>query len=183
MNRIVGNILLIGVVVLCGAVGCAKKAVPVKSTENVAVDYSDDLSKYRINQEVPKTTNYSEGQEVLKNEAILTEDDISAELNVVLDSIATKNKALGYMPGYTILVYSGTSRTEADRIRNKLFDIVGAQNVPPLQYVLPTYFVKIGQFHEQIEAQPLYLEIRSYYPNSTIVPEKFEVEDEPKEDN
>jgi hypothetical protein len=183
MNRIVGNILLIMVFVFCGAVGCTKKAVPVKSTEKVVIDYSDDLSKYRKNLEAPKDANYSEGQEVLKNEALVTEEDISAELNVVLDSITSKNKALGYLPGYTILVYSGTSRTEADRIRNRLFDIVGAQNVPPLQYILPTYFVKIGRFHEQIEAQPLYLDIRSYYPNSTIVPEKFEVEDESKEDN
>jgi hypothetical protein len=183
MNRIFGNILLIVIFVLCGAVGCAKKTVPVKSTDKIAVDYSDDLSKYRIEQDAPKAPNYNEGQEVLKNEALLTEEDISAELNVILDSIAAKNMALGYLPGYTILVYSGTSRTEADRIRNKLFSIMGAQNVPPLQYILPTYFVKIGRFHEQIEAQPLYLDIRSYYPNATIVPEKFEVEDEPKEDN
>lgn len=183
MNRIVGNILLVVIFVFCGAVGCAKKTVPVKSTDKVAVDYSDDLSKYRVKQEAPQEPNYIDGQAAIKNEALLTEGDMSAELNVVLDSIAAKNKALGYLPGYTILVYSGTSRTEADRIRNKLFSIVGAQNVPPLQYVLPTYFVKIGRFHEQIEAQPLYLNIRSYYPNSTIVPEKFEVEDEPKEDN
>ena len=183
MNRIFGNILLAVVVVFYGTIGCAEKTVLVKSTEVIDVEYSDDLSKYRIQQEMPESTNYTEGQEVLKNTALLTEDDISAELNVVLDSIAAKNKALGYLPGYTILVHSGTSRTEADRIRNKLFGIVGDENVPELQHILPTYFVKIGRFHEQIEAQPLYLKIRSYYPNSTIVPEKFIVQDESKEEN
>lgn len=183
MNRFFGYILLVGVIVFYGTVGCAEKTVLIKSTEVIDVDYSDDLSQYRIQQDSPKDPNYTEGQEVIKNQALFTEDDISAELNVVLDSIASKNKALGYLPGYTILVYSGTSRTEADRIRNRLFEIAGDQNVRDLQYVLPTYFVKVGQFHEQIEAQPLYLNIRSYYPNSTIVPEKFVVQDESKEEN
>ena len=183
MNRILTTILLVTIFILFGAVGCAKKSVPVKSTENVVTDYSDDLSKYRMRHEAPKSTDNSESQEVLKNEALVSENDISAELNIVLDSISAKNKVLGFLPGYTILVYSGNSRTEADRVRNRLFDIAGDQDIRDLQYELPTYFVKVGQYHEQIEAQKLYLEIRLYYPDATIVPEKFELKDESKEDN
>jgi len=183
MNRIFGSILFVLVFILFGAIGCTKKAAPVKSTEKIATDYSDDLSKYRMRREALEVNNYSEGQETIQNEAITSEKDISSKLNIVLDSITSKNKALGYLQGYTILVYTGTSRTEADRVRNKLFDIVSDQDVPTLQHVLPTYFVKIGQFHEQIEGQSLYLKIRDHFPNSTIVPEKFQPKDVSKEGN
>ena len=180
MNRFLNAILFIGFFVLFGAVGCAKKAVPVKSVEKEITDYSDDLSKYRISQKSPTHKKPSKGEDMVQNKALVSEHDISSRLNIVLDTISSRNKALGYLSGYTILVYSGASRIEADRIINKLFDIVGAENEPLLQYNLPNFFVKIGQYHEQIEAQQLYLEIRPYYPDATIVPEKFKV-NEPKE--
>ncbi len=173
MARILNTILFISLAFLLGAASCNKKAIPVKSNVQVT-DLSDDLSKYRPKYEAPKDALNSDGQEVIQNEPLVSEYDISEKLNVVLDTVAARNKVLGLLQGYTILVYSGNSRTEADRIRNRLYDIAGGEQVPPLQYVLPTYFVKIGQFHEQIEAQPLYLKIRSYYPDATIVPEKFE---------
>ena len=177
MIRFLKSILFCSLFILLGAASCNKKAVPVKSAAS-SVEFEDDLSKYRPEYETIKDQGSTEAREVIKNSPITSDFDISEKLNVVLDSITIKNRRLGYRSGYTILVYSGTSRIEADRIRNQLYDIAVGEEVPPLQYELPTYFVKIGQFHEQIEGQPLYLKIRSFYPDAAIVPEKFKVKDE-----
>ena len=175
MNRFFNTILVSSLFILLGAASCNKKAIPVKSDERVT-DFSDDLSRYRPKVEAPMELNITESQSVLANGALVSANDISDKINVVLDTISVRNKRRGYVEGYTILVYSGTSRAEAERVRNRLYDIVGIDNVRDLQYVLPTYFVKTGKFFEQIEGQTSYLKIRSYYPNATIVPEKFVVQ-------
>jgi len=173
MNRIIYSLGLIVLAIALGAAGCSQKTVPQKDTSQL-VDFTDDLSKYRP--EVPEAAvDQGEGSEVIKNDSLKSRFDISKKLNVLLDTIRQRNFESGELEGYTILVYSGTSETEAGRVRNRLYDIV-----PDLEsrvkYNLPTYFVKVGRFYQQIEAQPLYLQIREYYPDATIVPDKFPIE-------
>lgn len=144
----------------------------VESTD-VDLSYSDDLSKYRPVLEV-------EGSDVdatliEKNQAITSTYDISSKMDRVLDTLVTRNNRLATLSGFTILVYSGNSEVEAGRVRNRLYDILPTME-SQLQYKLPTYFVKVGQFYQQIEAQPLYEKIKKYYPNATVVPEKFKLE-------
>lgn len=173
MNRIVYSFGLIVLGIALVAASCSPKAVPQKST-NQLVDFTDDLSQYRP--EVPKTEqDQGQGNKVIQNDSLKSRFDISAQLNVLLDTIRQRNFDSGELEGYTILVYSGTSETEAGRVRNRLYDIV-PELESRVKYTLPTYFVKIGRFYQQIEAQPLYLQIRKYYPDATIVPDKFPIE-------
>lgn len=174
MNRFIYSFSLIALCILLGAASCNKKAVPQKSTEQI-IDFTDDLSKYR-----PSVTSLEEGKDegantVIKNDSVKSAYDISDKLNVLLDTIRQRNFDSGELDGFTILVYSGTNETEAGRVRNRLYDIVPDLEAR-LGYALPTYFVKIGRFYQQVEAQPLYLEIRKYYPDATVVPDKFPIE-------
>ena len=73
--------------------------------------------------------------------------------------------------GYTILVYSGNNELEAGRVRNRLFDMVPDQEAK-FSYKLPTYFVKVGQYFQKVEALPLLKNIQRTYPSAAIVSEK-----------
>ena len=173
MNRIVYSLGLIVLAIALGAAGCSQKTVPQKDSTQL-VDFADDLTKYRP--KVPEATiAQGQGSDVIKNDSLKSRFDISDKLNTLLDTIRQRNFDSGELEGFTILVYSGTSETEAGRVRNRLYDIVPGQE-SRVKYTLPTYFVKIGRFYQQIEAQPLYLQIREYYPDATIVPDKFPIE-------
>ena len=158
------------------AIGCAGPSVPQQTTTAKAdLNYSDDLKQYRPKVEV-ESEEVLATEEVIQNEAVTTSFDLKEELQSVIDTMVVRNDTIREFSGYTILVYSGNNEIEAGRVRNRLFDIV-----PDLEakfsYKLPTYFVKVGQFFQQVEAQPLYRKIREYYPTASIVPEKFSIEE------
>ena len=174
MNRFCLSCGAIALFILLGAASCNKNAVPQKTVQEVQTDFADDLSKYRP---VVAATDgkAGEAEQVIANEPMVSQYDISNKLNVVLDSVRQQNFDSGELEGYAILVYSGVNETEAGRIRNRLYDIVPDLEAR-IQYTLPTYFVKIGKFHQRIEAQPLYQQVRKYYPDATVVPDKFPIE-------
>ncbi len=174
MNRFIYSLGLITLCILLGAASCNKKAVPQKSTEQI-IDFTDDLSKYRPSVASLEEGKTEGGNTIIQNDSVKSVHDISGKLNVLLDTIRQRNFDSGELDGFTILVYSGTNETEAGRIRNRLYDIVPDLEAR-VRYSLPTYFVKIGRFYQQVEAQPLYLEIRKYYPDATVVPDKFPIE-------
>ena len=175
MTKPIQNIALLLLIGAAAFWSCSPQTVPQK---NEAIDYSydDDLSQYR-----PSFQDKSEGkverQEVVKNEPLKVSFDISDKLNVVIDSMLVKNDSIRTIDGYTILVYSGNDELQAGRVRNRLFDLVPEWEAR-FSYKLPTYFVKVGQFYQQIEAQALYKKIRNYYPTSSIVPDKFPIEND-----
>lgn len=175
MNRFILNIVLLLLVIGLGSAGCAKSTVPQK-VEPADLSFADDLSKY--NPEVKLTDNGQNNseQEVIQNEPLETVYDISNQLDALIDSMVVGNDSIRMMDGYTILVYSGNNGTEAGRVRNRLFDIVPDMTAR-YTYKLPTYFVKVGKFYQQVEAQPLYRKIREFYPTASIVPDKFPIEE------
>jgi hypothetical protein len=177
MNKRFPNILLSTFVVLSFAfVGCTEKAAPTRTDSSdlgLEIEYSDDLSKYR-----PKIESAELSQanaEIEPNSAIQSKFDMTSQFDAVLDSIKVRNDTVAILNGYTILVYSGINERDAGRVRNRLFDILPEMQAV-MQYKLPTYFVKVGTFYQQIEAQPLYEKIKRYYPNATVVPEQFKLE-------
>ena len=176
MNKRFSEILSsVFLVLLLAFVSCTEKAAPTRTDSNLGVEteYSDDLSKFR-----PKvvTGELNKDNTVIKaNSAIQSKFDMTSEFDALLDSIKVKNDTVAILNGYTILVYSGINERDAGRVRNRLFDILPEMQAV-MQYKLPTYFVKVGTFYQQIEAQPLYEKIKKYYPNATVVPEQFKLE-------
>lgn len=175
MSKSIQNILLVLSVATVGFLSCSPQSVPQKNQE-IDYTYSDDLSKYRPTfEEEAKVEQASE--KVVQNEPLKVSFDISEQLNAVIDSMLVKNDSIRLTDGYTILVYSGNDELQAGRVRNRLFDLVPEWDAK-FSYKLPTYFVKVGQFYQQIEAQSLYRKIRNYYPTASIVPDKFPIEND-----
>lgn len=166
--------VLVFAVVALSAAGCAKGTVPQK-TQTPQLDLSDDLTKYRPVVESTNSTGSIESTEVVQNEPLNVPFDISEKLKAITDSMLVRNDSIRMISGFTVLVYSGNNEIEAGRVRNRLFDIVPDMEAR-FSYKLPTYFVKVGQFFQQIEAQPLYRKIREHYPSASIVPDKFPID-------
>lgn len=162
-------LLAIGV----STVSCDIKTIPRRKQVPDST-YTDDLSRYKpiVVPEVKADREISD--KVISNAPLQTQFDISGKLDALVDSMRAGNDAIRLVEGYTILVYSGNDEIEAGRVRNRLFDIVPERNAR-FSYKLPTYFVKIGRFYQQVEAQPLYRKIRKYYPSVSIVPDKFPI--------
>ena len=175
MNRLVLNILMLLALVFLGSAGCAKRSIPQKTAvKQEALDFNYDFSKYRPKIDMVQSQKEGQDEVFIQNRPIQSPYDLDDRLKAITDSMVARNDTIRVINGYTILVYSGNNEIEAGRVRNRLFDIV-----PELEtrfgYKLPTYFVKVGQFYQQIEAQPLYKKIREFYPTSSIVPEKFSI--------
>jgi len=153
---------------------CAVSSVPqtVQTVEDYS--YTDDPANYRPQIKSSVDTTASQRDEVIQNKAILGEYNIDEALEAIVDSMYTRNDSIGVYDGYTILVYSGNDRTEAGKVRNRLFDMVPDQEAK-FTYKLPTYFVKVGQYFQQLEAAPLLEMIQETYPSAAIVPEKFPI--------
>lgn len=155
------------------AVACVPTSVTQTATQSVDYSHEDDASRYR-----PKVEAVAQAEikdEVIDNEAIESQFAIDGEMRALVDSMYVRNDTIRQWSGFTILVYSGNNENQAGRVRNRLFDMVPDQEAK-FSYKLPTYFVKVGKYFQQVEALPLLKEIQKTYPSAAIVPEKFPIE-------
>lgn len=170
-----GNISLSLVALSVGIWACAPQTI-TQQKQVIDYSYQDDISQYLPEIESQEKAE-KDSDQIIQNQALSVSFDARSKLNAVMDSMLVRNDSIRLIDGYTILVYSGNDEIQAGRVRNRLFDLVPDEEAQ-FSYKLPTYFVKVGQFFQQIEAQPLYKKITQYYPTASIVPEKFPLENE-----
>ena len=123
---------------------CAKKTVPTAVIE----DYSEDLSHT-----YPEIVEYEnpalEVAELEEKADFRTPElDVTDSLDLVLDSIATINKNLPYLR-YTVMVHNSNSRNDAEEARKDVFRVL-PEAKPKLQFISPSYIVKVGDFFDQV---------------------------------
>lgn len=99
---------------------------------------------------------------------------VNARLDSVLDSIARFNLSRTFADGFTIQVYSGTSKEEAMNTKKKMME-QAEDLMADLQYNQPKFRVKSGNYYTRIEAQRDLVRIRRLFPNAILVPEKIPV--------
>lgn len=108
-----------------------------------------DLEKFVIT--LPSTLSKSES--VPKPKAAIRSPDVE-KVQVLMDSVKAYNKRVKFIEGYRILVYSGTDKAEADRIKSRLYTLMPKADI----YVVfkqPTYRIKLGDFIDRLEAHRL----------------------------
>lgn len=149
---------------------CAKKTAPTAVTE----EYSEDLSHT-----LPEIEEYEnpahEVDEVVEKAPFITPQlDVTDDLDVVLDSIASINKNLPYLR-YTVMVHNSNSRNDAEEARKDVFRVL-PEAKPKLQFVSPSYIVKVGDFFDQLEAYQTLIKLKRQFPNAVIIPEQVYIE-------
>jgi hypothetical protein len=156
-------ILLIGSFLF--VLACGRKTVPSASEE----DYKEDLSGT-----IPEIENY-ESPVKKKTRTARSEFrepylDITSELEVVLDSIAAINKDIPNQQ-FTILVHNSSSRQAAEEARKNVFRVLPDAS-PAMQYISPSYRIKVGSFIDKVEAYKTLVKLQDMFPNAVIIPEQ-----------
>jgi len=183
MNRGYLNAFFFGGIGMWLITACALPTATQSVSKAENYSYSDDATKYRPQVDKPQVVETSVQEiEIVENEPMIGQYNIDTQLEAIVDSMYVRNDSIRQYSGFTILVYSGNDELEAGKVRNRLFDLMPNEEAK-FSYKLPTYFVKIGQYLQQLEAEPTLKMIQRTYPSAAIVPEKFEIKisDEPQE--
>ena len=148
---------------------CAQKTSPTAVKEV----YSEDLlyTLPEIETYVSPDTTKAEVVKEPFRQPIL---DVTRELDVVLDSIAKINKNLPYLR-YTVMVHNSNSRSDAEEARKDVFRVLPDAK-PKLQFISPSYIVKVGDFMDQLEAYQTLVKLKRQFPDAVIIPEQVYID-------
>jgi hypothetical protein len=131
--------------------------------------YTEDLSKYR-----PKVSPDTARQVSVPQKApvVPAQFTVNAKVDAVLDSIDKINQLRKFIDGYTIQIYSGQNREEANLAKKTM-----AESAPDLradlQFQAPKFRVKVGGYFTRLEAQKDLVRLKKLFPNTILVPEKI----------
>ncbi|GAB2550194.1 hypothetical protein GCM10027085_46450 [Spirosoma aerophilum] len=180
------KIVIVGVFIMTGCAGSRSVTTAVDYNS-----YNEDLSSVRptynalppfapattspAKPPVPSTTPPAPRKtDMRKPGAPIEALHINRRLDMVLDTIATKNRSIRYAPGFRIQIYVGTQRKEVDAAK-----LLISQNFPELSPYLtfnqPTYKLKVGDFIRRMDAEWYYASIKRLVESAQLQPDKIDV--------
>jgi len=83
-----------------------------------------------------------------------------------------RNEEIGYLPGFTIQVYSGRSREAANRAKNAVYDILLDEKAT-VSYDQPMFRVKVGQYYTRLEAEKSFNLLRERFSQALVLPQRI----------
>jgi len=144
--------------------GCSPKVVKQTSTE----EYREDLSSIRP--PIDSVTIKEQADEVKKAPYTAPEFDQTTQLSALVDSLAKDNLRKKYT-FYTIQVYVGKSREEANEVRSKVYKII-PEETPKLEWSQPNFRVKVGKFENRLDAYKTFSLLKRSFPSALLVTDK-----------
>ena len=161
---------------------CAGPGNTPQKSGGYKVDYEEDLSAvrkantYQADTELRPATGATPSS--LENRfpeapALMT-NDITQDLERLLAEVAHKNRNIKSIPGYTIQVYSGTSREQANLALRQVYHVLPDAK-PELKYMQPNYKVQVGQFVERLEVQKIFSLVKKEFPSALIIPDRIKI--------
>jgi hypothetical protein len=98
---------------------------------------------------------------------------VNEKVDAVLDSIDRLNALRKFVSGYTIQIYSGQNREDANNAKKKLSEVVDMKG--DLQYLQPKFRVKVGSYFTALDAQKDLTFLKKFFPNAILVPETIQI--------
>lgn len=145
---------------------CASQAQ--RNSRDKDKNHHEDLSVLRPKFETPvDSSRKHENHNVA--EVVQPRYTVNEQVDSVLDSIDALNSMRKYIPGFTIQIYSGTNKEDANNTKKKMLDELEMRT--DLLYEQPKWRVKTGKYFTTIEAQKDLVKIRRSFPNAILVPE------------
>ena len=99
---------------------------------------------------------------------------INKRLDLLLETMADRNRSIRYAPGYRIQVYVGNERQQAEAAK-----LLISQNFPELNpylaYKQPTYRLKVGDFMRRMDAERYHSQIRQWIASAVLQPDKVDI--------
>jgi hypothetical protein len=149
--------------------GCTPKL----STSSKSEVYSEDVSAFRpeISPSSEEITLVTEEESVNeKGNYVPPTHDINSEMSVIMDSITAQNKTKLFTT-FTIQVYTGRSREDANLAREKVYRVMPDEK-PSLSYKQPSYKVNVGKYFDTAQAYKTLTILKESFPGATLVPER-----------
>jgi len=134
--------------------------------------YQEDLSYLRPKFEMVADSLDTTAMVVESHPVVDPTINVNAQVDAVLDSIDRLNSTRKYLDGYTIQIYSGLSREEANNTKKKMVDML-PDLTSELQYIQPKFRVRVGDYFSRIEAQKDLIKLKRQFPNAILIPEKI----------
>jgi hypothetical protein len=135
--------------------------------------YSEDLSYLRqgLFQETEVAIS-EESSSTPRPVFVQPQQDVNRRIDMILDTLKTRNAERGFLEGFSVQVISTRSRTEATEIRNQIVKDFEELR-PEISYDQPNYKVKIGFFNDRLQAYEVYSQLpKQDFPYLVIVPER-----------
>ena len=149
-------------------IGCKTASV---STGSDDTGYYEDLKKLRP--DITSTESVPvNNTETRPKENVNYTGHLKTELDSINRIIVARNQQQQYVDGYTIQIYNGTNRQEANDARYRASQL--APNLDPkISYHQPSYKVKVGQYVDRLEAHKIFQEIKEEFPMALLIPERI----------
>lgn len=143
--------------------------------------YTEDLSEYRPTYTMPGDTLALATDEVAEEdpglENIAVTNDITGQLNEVLQQSDEYRRQIKFVDGFTVQVYSGTQSEEARKIRGKVLNMLPDVEAK-LIYDEPSFKVKVGRYFSRMEAQTGFSKLKDEFPSAIIIPERIPLDND-----
>ena len=129
--------------------------------------YYEDLSYIRSTE---KTKNYKTTTSV---ENIIPRG-INEELDSIINIIKFESKTRNSIDGYTIQIYLGDDRSEAEKVEEKL-NAIDSLIERKTVFTQPNYRVKVGHYYDRFKVNKDYNRLKKEFRNAIIIPEKIKI--------
>lgn len=148
---------------------------PASKTAAVS-SYSEDLSMYRKDYSQPTGNTTEDPVDTKEVELVNPTHDIHEELDSVTSIILESRKNNLYVDGFSIQIYSGNNRDQANAYKSKAYELLETQS-PRVIYDQPNYKVQVGQYYTKLEANKDFNLLKSNFSRAVLIPTKIKIED------
>ena len=161
------RLTFISILSLFFVLSCVNQKISI-SSNNDSRKYFEDLSFIRESENVSNSTN---------DENIVDKKNnlgIDIKLDSILKIIKSEVDEEIFTDGYTIQIYLGDKREEAENTVEKLFEydsLIKSNTI----FTQPNYRVKTGTFEDRFKANFEYKKLKKTFPNAIIIPEKIKI--------
>jgi hypothetical protein len=169
------HLLFYGLIILSvGVDSCApRKSISTQKAdtheENVApyrIRYADSLRQTQATVPNPERT--------LTVGPVATRYAITDNMDAYVAERSERNADKNTYQGYTLQVYTGGSRDEANEAKRRVYDALPDAR-PAINYNSSIYRVQVGEYTNRLEAQEDYTQLKKEFPYVLLVPQKFRV--------
>ncbi len=145
-----------------------------QSGANLSGDlYHENLTLVRPNFEVEKPDSSANHENpAISVRPVIPLNTVNAKVDMVLDSVDKLNQIKKFVDGFTIQIYSGPNREDALSAKSKMVKEMSDLEAD-IQYAQPKFRVTAGKYFTKLEAQKDLMQLRIFFPNAILVPEKI----------
>lgn len=148
-------------------------------TTTVTSNYYEDLSVHRevsnaeLATEAVKEKPAHQQTRVEKYAPI--EGHLKSELDSISQLVIEQNKRGKKKNGYSILVYSGTDRDQANDSKYKAQSLYPNLR-PKIMYKQPTFRVQMGKFSDRLHAHKIHSLVKQDFPRAILIPTRVVIQ-------